>query len=107
MAVCLFCPFVCLLAGLHKYYWLELYEKNQRMGCGSSYIPSNFESDLSHCLDTNNNPDFPVYLLLCALAEYCNLQVSMMDIKLTTLSNIVLTGTCFQAMLFELLSKKL
>ena len=28
------CLFVCLLAGLCKHYWVELNEKNQKMGLG-------------------------------------------------------------------------
>ena len=35
-------PFVCLLAVLHKCYWLDLPQKNQKMGLGSTYVPINF-----------------------------------------------------------------
>ena len=47
--MCLFFPF---LAGLHKYYWLDLHGKNGKMGIGSTKIPFNFKSDPDHNLDT-------------------------------------------------------
>ena len=55
------CLFVCLLAELHKYYWLHLAEKkNQKMGLDSTLIPSlTFESDVDYHLDTFKSPIFP------------------------------------------------
>ena len=35
MAICFFLS-VCLLTGLHKHYWLELHEKNEKMGFGQT-----------------------------------------------------------------------
>ena len=56
--------FVCLLAGLHKYYWFHLHEENEEMG--QTQIPLNSENDPDHYLDTKNikDPDFSIYLLL-------------------------------------------
>ena len=68
------CLLISVLAGLSKYYWLDLPEKNQKMGLGPTYIPLNFESDLDHPLDKNistyeENPNFPIYLLIRTSAE--------------------------------------
>ena len=42
----------CLLAGLHKYQWLELHDKYHKMGLGPTLITLMFEIDLEHHLDT-------------------------------------------------------
>ena len=55
----------CLLATLHKYYWLGFLEnklKIYKSEDGSwSNIPLKFESNVDPCLD-KNNPSFPIYL---------------------------------------------
>ena len=48
MTVCLF---VCLLAGLRKYIWLDLPEKQLEDGSCSNLDPIKFGSDLDHLLD--------------------------------------------------------
>ena len=69
------CLSVCLLTILPKYYWLKLYEKSQKMYLGPTQIPINVETELDHLLDSKTNPDFPIYLLLQALAEICSPRV--------------------------------
>ena len=45
-------------------------KKSQRRSW--SYLdPINYETDSDHGLDTKKNLDFPVYLLLSAMAEVC------------------------------------
>ena len=58
---------VCLLTGLHRYYWLDLLEKKQNIGLVPSQMTLNFESHLDHHIDTNGNPDLPIYLSRSAL----------------------------------------
>ena len=60
----------CLLARLRKYYWLEPCEKIMGL-LGPILIPLNSESDLYPHVDTKIIRIFPIYLLLCALAEVC------------------------------------
>ena len=55
---CLFCLFVGLLTGLHKYCCLSL-PKNIKMGLGPTF-PLHFEIDLGHCLDNKKSMDFPI-----------------------------------------------
>ena len=45
------CLSVCLLTGLHKYYCLEFYEKNQNRVLGQTEIILNFVGDLDYRLD--------------------------------------------------------
>ena len=51
------------------------------MGRGPKYISLNFENDLDHRLDTKNL-DFPIYLLLHALAEVYALRVLLFNLVL-------------------------
>ena len=46
-------PFICLLAGLHKYYLLELHAKKSEDGSWSNLDPIKLKkSDLDHSLNT-------------------------------------------------------
>ena len=59
-----FCLFVSLLAGLCKYYWLELHDKKkkkQKMGLGPSQVPLNLETDLDHSLDTKMKKNILIF----------------------------------------------
>ena len=59
---------VCLLAGLHKYYWFD--ESWSNLDPFKVWKWSRSQSG-----NKKNNPDFPIYLLLHALAEDCALWV--------------------------------
>ena len=61
---------VGLLAGLHKCYRMDLYEKKEKMDSGPTSIPSNFVTYLDHYLETKKyqRPGFS-YLLLSHFKE--------------------------------------
>ena len=57
--------FACLSVHLlHKYYWLDLHEKNEKMDIAPTLILLNFETDLDHHLDIKDLKSRFYYLLI-------------------------------------------